>query len=265
MGAYSDIESHRRMTFDEVRNKAYARAMEAAIVPGMTVLDLGAGLGIHGMMAARMGAGKVYLVDPSPVIQQSAELACVNDIDDQIHILRGRIEEVELPQQVDLLVSVLTGNFLLTEDLLPTLFSARERFLKPGGLLIPGKARMRAVLVSAEAYYDEKISRWSEPAFGLDFDPIRKLAANHVYYPRPDEIETAILSEAVTLAQIDFNAATAAECKCNMAVTASRPGTCHGLLGWFDMLLGDQWISTGPGEQTMHCRRPFCRLILRLK
>ena len=53
MGAYSDIESHRGMIYDEVRNTAYARALEKVIKPGMTVLDHGAGLGrkVRGMIA----------------------------------------------------------------------------------------------------------------------------------------------------------------------------------------------------------------------
>ena len=39
------------MATDDVRNAAYAMAIEQSITPGCVVLDLGAGLGVHGLMA----------------------------------------------------------------------------------------------------------------------------------------------------------------------------------------------------------------------
>jgi hypothetical protein len=44
------------MIFDGVRNGAYARALAKVITPNTTVMDLGAGLGVHGLMAAKLGA-----------------------------------------------------------------------------------------------------------------------------------------------------------------------------------------------------------------
>ena len=116
MGIYSSIESHRSMVFDEVRNEAYAKAIRNAVEPGCTVLDLGAGLGIHGLMAAVAGAGKVILLDPSPVVSLGAELARFNGVADRVEVIRKRIEEVDLAEPVDVIVSVFTGNFLLSED-----------------------------------------------------------------------------------------------------------------------------------------------------
>lgn len=248
------------MVFDEVRNAAYARALEGAIQPGMTVLDLGAGLGIHGLMAARLGADMAYLVDPSPLVLQVSELSRLNDVADRIKIIRDRIETADIPEPVDIVVSVLTGNFLLTEDLLPMLFTARDRFLKPGGTLIPDQARMHVALVSAPDLYEERITRWSEPTLGVRFDPICKLAANMVHYVRADAIETQQLSAAATLATMDFMTADRAEVKSRVVVTVRKSGICHGLLGWFDMQLGDEWVSTGPDAELMHWSLAFLPL-----
>ena len=39
-----------------------------------------------------------------------------------------------------------------------------------------------------------------------------------------------------------------------------RDGTCHGILGWFDMRLGDEWLSTGPQARRTHWSMAFLPL-----
>jgi len=240
------------MVFDQIRNQAYARALEQAVFPGCTVLDLGAGLGIHGLMAARMGAAKVYLVDPSPAVRHAIDIARCNGLGDRIEVIRGRIEEIELPEQVDLIVSVFTGNFLLTEDLLPLLLYARDRWLKPGGRLVPDQARMQIALVSAAGLHAERVACWSEPVCGLDFTPMRKFAANAVYFVRAEQCDAALQSTPATPLELDFATATTAACKSQFELAVGLGGTCHGLLGWFDMHLGEGWVSTAPQAAPMH-------------
>src|SRR6478736_5339945 len=130
--SYVVVSSHRGMALDAGRNEAYARALAAAITPDSVVLDLGAGTGVLGIMAARLGARRVYLVEPEDIVLVAEELVAANGLQDRVRCLQGRIEKVQLPEQVDVIVSVLTGNFLLTEDLLPSLFYARDTVLKPG-------------------------------------------------------------------------------------------------------------------------------------
>ena len=38
-----------------------------------------------------------------------------NNLSDKIECIEGKIEEIELPEKVDLIISVFTGNFLLSE------------------------------------------------------------------------------------------------------------------------------------------------------
>ena len=118
--SYSDVTGHHSMVFDNLRNAAYTRALQKVVGPTTTVMDLGAGLGVHGLSAAMLGAAKVHLVEPAPVLEVAGKVAADNGLNN-VHCHNCRAEELELDGKVDVLVSVFTGNFLLTEDLLPSL------------------------------------------------------------------------------------------------------------------------------------------------
>ena len=252
MSAYRYSSGHRSMVFDHVRNDAYARAMERVIGPDSVVLDLGAGVGIHGLMAARMGARKVYLVDPEPVLHVAAEIARANGLEERVECIQGRIEEVELPEPVDVIVSVLTGNFLLTEDLLPSLFHARDKFLASGGHMIPDRARMLAAVVSAEDFYNKHIDAWSHPHQELDFSVAQNRAANSTWYYSARDLDAELLSEPAQLQEIDFRTVNEAVCRESVELVIRQDGLCHGFLGWFDIRLGEAWLSTGPQAPATH-------------
>ena len=262
MGGYVGVADHRAMVFDEVRNKAYQRAIEAAVGPDSVVVDLGAGLGLHGLIAARAGARKVYMVEPEAVLEVTRRIVADSGFDN-IELLAARAEELELPEQADLIISVFTGNFLLTEDLLPSLFAARDRCLAPGGRLIPGLAEMRVVPICAETYYEKMIACWAPSSAelqGLDYSAARSFAANTAYYDTADNIQAEFLAPVSTLMELDFLSAQQADCDHRCAVTVSRAGMCHGWLGWFRAQLGDEWLSTSPQAPATHWCQVFMPL-----
>ena len=149
---------------------------------------------------------------------------------------------------------------MLTEDLLPSLFLARDRFLKPGGRLLPSGAEMKAALVQAPSFYAERVACWSEESQNLDFSPIRKYAANTVHYLKADQVEVHLLTTPAHLLNLDFHTATSANCHCHAKLIAETSGVCHGVLGWFDMQLGDESFSTGPEAEPSHWSQAFLPL-----
>jgi predicted RNA methylase len=84
MSTYSTPGGHRSMVFDDQRNGYYAQAIKRAVNGDSVVLDLGAGLGLHGFIAAYAGARKVYLVEPAPVLEVARQLVSSNDLDERI-------------------------------------------------------------------------------------------------------------------------------------------------------------------------------------
>ena len=248
------------MIFDGTRNAAYTRALKRVVTSDSVVMDLGAGLGIHGLVAAKLGARRVYLVEPANIGMLSKRIAKANGLEDRVTCVSDRAQELELPEKVNVIVSVFTGNFLLTEDLLPSLFLARDRFLAPGGTLLPDRARMEAVPVSAPGYHAKHIAGWAGRSHGIDFTPVRELAGNDLYYDDSDARDVKFLSRPARLLEMDFNTAKEAACRSQARVRIKESGTCHGWLGWFRMRLSGRWLSTSPEADPTHWRQVFLPL-----
>lgn len=240
------------MALDAVRNDAYAAALQRVVHPDTVVLDLGAGTGVLGLMAARLGARRVYLVEPTDIVAVTEEIAAANGLADRVQCLHGHLEDVQCPEPVDVIVSVMTGNFLLTEDLLPVLFHARDTLLKPGGALVPDAAVMEAVLVSAPQVHAANVAGWSTPQHGVDLSAGRAYAANSVFYGPPGLADATFLAEPATLLSLDFHTAAYDALHAQVVFDVTRAGMCHGLAGWFRLQLGERWLSTSPGSPQTH-------------
>ncbi len=63
------ITEHAGYLRDEIRLSAYRAALTTVVKPGMSVLDLGAGTGILGLLAADAGARVVYAVDDGGITE----------------------------------------------------------------------------------------------------------------------------------------------------------------------------------------------------
>ena len=96
------------MLKDEVRTRTYELAItqNQHLFRDKIVLDVGCGTGILSMFAAQAGAKHVYAVDCSSIIEQARKIVKLNGFEDKITLIRGKIEEIELPvEQVDVIVS----------------------------------------------------------------------------------------------------------------------------------------------------------------
>ena len=260
MSDYFSVQAHQSLVFDGLRNGFYSAAIKGAVKKDSIVLDLGSGLGIHGFMAALEGARTTYLVDPSPVTQIATMIAKANDLSAKVVCLEKKIQEVDLPEKADIIISVFTGNFLLAEDLLPSLFYARDKYLRPGGRLIPDRAIMEAVPVSASEYYEKNVGAWSRPLHQIDFTAVREFAANDLYFDQPKAMQSVFLAEPATILELDVMTADDAACRSRIEVKISKSGLCHGWLGWFQIRLGDQWLSTSPLKTQTHWSQVFLPL-----
>lgn len=73
--------------------------------------------------------------------------------------MKGKLEDTELPiKQFDIIISEWMGYFLLYESMLDTVLEARDRYLKPGGLIFPDNATLYIAAIEDQEYKEEKIN-----------------------------------------------------------------------------------------------------------
>jgi protein arginine N-methyltransferase 1 len=88
----------------------------------------------------------------------SKNIIAENGLEEKITILNGLVEEIELPvQYVDIIISEWMGYFLLYEAMLDSVIYARDKWLRPGGIMMPNRAKMYIAAIDDEAYYTKKL------------------------------------------------------------------------------------------------------------
>ena len=65
------------------------------------MLDIGCGTGILSMFAAKAGASRVFGIDCSDIVNQAQEIVRQNNLEDIVSIIKGKVEEVELPEGIE--------------------------------------------------------------------------------------------------------------------------------------------------------------------
>ncbi|XP_050271070.1 probable protein arginine N-methyltransferase 6 isoform X4 [Quercus robur] len=131
------------------------------------VVDVGCGTGILSIFCAQAGAKRVYAVDASEIALQANEVVKANNLSDTVIVLHGRVEDVEIDEEVDVIISEWMGYMLLYESMLGSVITARDRWLKPGGLILPSNATLYMAPVTHSDRYSESIDFWRN-VYGID-------------------------------------------------------------------------------------------------
>jgi len=126
------------MLADKQRMSFYHEAIGRKIKSGDRVIDLGTGTGILAAFASRQGAGKVYAVDHSSIIDHAMRLAAENGIDN-VDFEGVHSSNLYLEERVDVIVHEQMGDFLFDEAMVPNVCDLRDRLLKPGGVILPSQ------------------------------------------------------------------------------------------------------------------------------
>ena len=95
----------------------------------------------------------MYAVEASAMSKHAETLVKANGFSDVIKVVKGKVEEIDIPEKVDVIISEPMGFMLIHERMLESYVEARNRFLKPGGLMFPSVGTIYMAPFSDSALY----------------------------------------------------------------------------------------------------------------
>jgi len=147
------FKGHEKLLSDARRNRAFFSALKKHITPDRVVLDIGSGTGIWAIAAAKLGARRVVAVEQDPLlIGLIKALANQNGVSDRIEAVAGDSRQMGFGMKFDIVISETIGNLAFEEQIVPIMIDARQRLLKPDGVLIP----QSVALVTAAAHFKSR-------------------------------------------------------------------------------------------------------------
>jgi predicted RNA methylase len=252
------------MLRDRVRNEAYQRAIQQVVKPGDVVLDIGAGTGILSIFAAQAGARRVFAVERTGVASVARAMIARNGFTEQIDVLEQDVEDVVLPEKVDVIVSEWMGGFGVDENMLAPQVIARQRWLKPGGVMLPARVTALVAPVSIPTF-DEELAYWRSRPHGVDTSVIADFTANETFHTQTHLTAESLVAAPQEMWTHDPHTCTLEEADQSFTATlsfaATTAQTITGFAAWFTAELAPGIsLTNAVGAPDTHWGRTFLPL-----
>ncbi len=251
---YNSIDMQRELVGDEVRTSRFRESIRATVSRGDVVLDVGTGSGILSLFAAQAGAARVYAVDREPgAVALARRLVADNGFDDRVRVIGGEIEQLTLPEQADVVIFEWLGVYGVDENLLAPLLTARDRWLRPGGVLIPGEVTSWIAPVAHPAATEAL--RYRDTPYDLNLTALAPDPNEVVWLPR-GAAEGDLRADPTALWSVDPLVTPRSRALQPFAAEVTfrlTRGGVNGLVAWFTAEMpGTDALSTSPAAPRTH-------------
>lgn len=147
------------MVDDPRRTPALLEAVKRAVKPGDIVLDIGTGLGLLAIAAAKAGANQVWAVEVDAVALDEARAnADLDGVSDHIAFVHGLSFDLDLDERANVCLCETVGSFAFDENILTMLTDAKARLLERDARMVPSRLELWGALIdavpTAEGYED---------------------------------------------------------------------------------------------------------------
>lgn len=250
------------MLKDTSRTLAYQRAIEGNSYDfkDKIVMDIGCGTGILSIFAARAGAKHVYAIDNAEIALFAKQIIKDNNLSDKITVIKGKIEEIELPvKEVDIIVSEWMGYFLLYESMLDCVLWARDKYLnKQTGKMLPDRAQLYIAAIEDSEYMEEKDHFWKN-VYGVNM----ACMTNGIFVdPMVDTVPSNnIMSDSCCILDLDLVNMKPGEVEFSNCYSLKMMYTdkVHALVAWFDTSFNNLQkpvvLTTSPMKKYTHWKQ----------
>ncbi|GAB1295250.1 Protein arginine N-methyltransferase 2 [Apodemus speciosus] len=233
--SYGTLKLHLEMLADQPRTTKYHSVIlqNKESLKDKVILDVGCGTGIISLFCAHHARPKAVCAQwkPADMAQHTGQLVLQNGFADTITVFQQKVEDVVLPEKVDVLVSEWMGTCLLFEFMIESILYARDAWLKEDGIIWPTTAALHLVPCSAEKDYHSKVLFWDN-AYEFNLSALKSLA----------------IKETTMRGELRFD--------------IQKAGTLHGFTAWFSVHFQSleegqpqQVLSTGPLHPTTHWKQ----------
>ncbi|CAL8076111.1 unnamed protein product [Calicophoron daubneyi] len=223
---YARFGTYEKMLKDEIRTLTYRSALMHSnrLVKDKVILDVGCGTEILCLFTIKAEAKHPIGIEGSNIIGQAAEVVKANSKSDKITSVKSKIEEVELLDgfsRVDI-ISDWMGYCLFYESTLNTVLYDRDKWLAPGGLIMPDLVALYVCAIEDRQFKIEKINWWHS-VHGFDMSCIRKVPPTEplvdVMNPNQVVVICCLVKQvdmyAITPEELTFTASFTLTCKRN--------------------------------------------------
>jgi hypothetical protein len=223
------------METDEVRNPPYRKTIDEK-VPGKIVLELGTGRkALWASYCARVGARKVYAVEANEkAFKSSLEFIRQQKLEN-VEIIHGFSDRIELPERCDVLVHDLVGDIGSSEGMVPFVDDVRRRLLTPDAIHIP--CRCTTYLVLAE---DPRLNaaEWAFSYVLREFQRFETLSFVRFFgFP-----QSALLAAPEVFEDIVFAQPPSLRTEKRVNVVIQRDGNLRGICLFIHLFLSDSQV-----------------------
>ncbi len=235
----ANLQAYREMLADAVRMAAFDAALRAR-ARGQAVCEIGVGLGPLSLMALKNGARVVYgiEVDADALSIATRLIRAAGFGPDRFIPIEGLSTQLTLPEKVDVIVSETLDSTGVGENTLRYLKDARERFLRPGGVVIPERMTGLVALADPQSWAAEEQWWTRDLLSGLDFAPVAPLLRGRFHVLDVDTEE--LCSTWIPWLTFNFNSDLRLPRVIPMVIPVARPARVTALAWAFDAILADR-------------------------
>ncbi|MBW2256864.1 MAG: class I SAM-dependent methyltransferase [Deltaproteobacteria bacterium] len=248
-----------RLLSDHARNEALIEVLRRH-APGNRVVEVGCGSGLMSCIAARLGARKVYAVEPTPLWEEAARLVRDNGLQDRVEVIPGMVQDLA-PREVDFAFSELLNADPFYEEVLDAM-EAVAPWVAPNGTLAPNRLRVWLALVRApgsagEARKAREEVRRASAAFDLDVGHLLSVLTCRESYRYHTTAEHPITAP-VKVFDLPVGGSERPPMSTRVTVRVEDPGPIGGAMVWFEADLDEGIVLANPPGGEDHWGQLIC-------
>lgn len=242
---------HEPFLRDPMFMDTFSRMVDEGTFKNKVVLDIGSGLGILSLLAARAGAKRVIGIETSSIVNSAREIAESNGFSNVITFHRGTVENVQI-EKVDIIISNWMSGYPTPGNHLQSVLNARDKWLKTNGIIMPNTFSLWATAIKDEEVR-EQVFEWWKDVYGFNMTCLETDARTEPLYGHctPDMIVTG----QALLKTIDLYTAQTSDLSfiVDVNLTAMINDDIHAILVYFSFSCKTPThsitISTGPFDK----------------